>query len=160
MSASLITLRLYLLWSLLAFGVRLSIAVVMVQRALLVIFLFAAAIILSAVVTHTLVVQSANELALSPLSPNLVREYDDTTQYPIEQSQAKTLWNYYKLELQDHAYNRAVLGNLIVLASVLGLEKDVSVYQRQLYLADPLRACEFSSELDGRLAIDCPTPQL
>lgn len=160
MYAPLITLRLYLLWSLMAFGVRLGVAVVATQRALLVIFLFAAAILLSAVVTHTLIVQSANELALAPLSPTVVREDDSATEYPLEQTGAKTLWNYYKLELQEHAYNRAVLGNLIVLASVLSLEKDVSVYQRQLYLADPLRACVFSSELDGRLQITCPTPQL
>lgn len=160
MSFGLLTLRLYLAWSLLAFGVRLSVAVVLVQRALLVIGLFVAAIVLSGVVTHTLVVQSANELALTPLSPEFIVEHGAAPSFPLEQAQATTLWNYYKLELQDHAYNRAVLGNLIVLASVLGLEKDVSVYQRQLYLADPLRACEFSSELDGRLQITCPTPQL
>lgn len=157
---SLITLRLYLLWSLMAFGIRLGAAVIATQRALLVISLFATAIALSAVVSHTLIVQSAKELSLSPLPASLLQQHAATAKYPLEKSQAKLLWNYYKSEVQEHTYNRAVLANLIVLATALGLEKDASVYQRQLYLADPLRACEFSSTDDGRLAINCPTPQL
>lgn len=154
-----LSLRAYLAWSLGLFASKLALALALSQRVLLIVVLLSAAIGLSALLSHTLIVASAQELALkTPTATPLSSPTTAVFPTPLQQPEAKILWEYYKRELQEHAYNRSLLSNIILLAGAQGLEKDVAVYQRRLYLADPLLACTFSSESDGLLNITCPTP--
>lgn len=160
----LLRLRLVLLWSLGGFAINIGLAMAASQRVLLTMVLLATAIGLSASISHALIVDEQQALALTPPSPKLIeqsiRAADVVFPTPLQLPGAKVLWDAYKRELSDHSHNRNLLTNLILLASVLDLEKDVMVYQRQLYLTDPLLSCAFSNSSDGLLQIDCPTTQL
>lgn len=157
-------LRLFLVWSLFRFASHILIAMTAAQRVLLAITLLAIAIGLSAAVSHTIIVDSAQELALNPPPAALVAQIHPTTREAltttIQMAEAKVLWEGYKTELSSRDHNRNLLSNLILLASALGLEKDVMVYQRKLYLTDPLLSCTFAVAADGLLQINCPPSQL
>lgn len=152
-------LRIYLCWSLIMFASRIVMTMVAGQRALLVVALLAVAIGLSATISHALVVASAHELALTAPPAALVAHSLTTADNPIftslQRSDATLLWESYKKELLAHDRNRNLLTNLILLASALGLEKDVRVYQRKLFLTDPLLFCTFSNDSAGLLRVDC-----
>ena len=165
---SLLPLRLYLLWSLGVFATKLGLAIAASQRTLLVVSLMVLAIVLSSIVSRSIVVLSAQELALNAPPAALVAQTIQSSpsvttpihQVTLQRPEANILWEFYKQELSEHERNRDVLSNLIVLASALGLEKDVHVYQRSLFLTDPLFSCTFTTDSFDRLLIECPTKTL
>lgn len=159
----LLGLRLSLLWSLGHFGAQIAFALVASQRVLMVVVLVVVAIGVSTSISHSLIVGTVHDRALATPPPALLAQtITDPTVRPtsLQQLEANQLWNGYKQLLLEHSHNRNLLANLILLASALDLKKDVLVYQRQLYLSDPLLTCTFSNTSDGRLQIDCPTPLL
>ncbi len=143
---------------------RVVLAIAASQRVLLSVILLILAIGVSARISHSLVVDSAQRVSLSAPPAALVAHIVGTQQLQpltsLHRPEAIMLLDAYKKELARHDTNRVVLGNLILLASSLGLDKEVALYQRQLYLSDPLSACSFSLDSASLLNITCPTPLL
>lgn len=160
----LLWLRLLLLWSLGGFALRVGAAIAASQRTLVAILLLATAVGLSASISHTVIVAEQQELALltppAPLLAQTTLSAAPITATALQLPAAKQLWDAYKQELSRNNHNRDILTNLILLASALDLQKDVLVYQRQLYLTDPLLSCTFSDDASGLLRINCPPSQL
>jgi hypothetical protein len=153
-------LRLFLLVSLASFATRLSLALAASQRVLVIIAVTAAAVVLSSMLTHSLIVQSARMTAISAPPAALVAQLPTSLDQPeivlLDQNKAQKLWELFKTEYRTHDHNQALLNNMILIASTLGLQKDVSVYQRQLQQTDPLLFCKISSRNENLLTITCP----
>ena len=152
-------LRLFLLMSLGSFATRLGLALAASQRVLVLIAGITAAVVFSSILTHSLIVQSAHTLAITPPPTSLVAQLPPSLDQPervlLDRTKAQKLWELFKIEYRTHNQNQALLNNMILIASTLGLHKDVSVYQRQLQQADPLLFCKISSRNESLLTIAC-----
>ncbi|MBP7876086.1 hypothetical protein KA012_03785 [Candidatus Woesebacteria bacterium] len=156
-------LRAYLLSAMGNMAFRLTSTIVLGQRALIVSLLLLTSITLSALVSRTIVVDSARGTALHThptAARQLVVDSEVSENVLLDRAVAETLWNRYKDEVITQDHNRYILANLILLSSALGFEKDVARYQRQLFQADPLLSCDFSNDEAGLLHINCSPPLL